>query len=547
MTVRYHINDGKWSKYFPTDIKANPKYWLKSKEVSEKHPYFEDINIRLQDLKNKIHYAINKFQNKRFTRQQVINYMAGKSDYSTVLSYVDTVMREKKSDQNHKYLRSCVRSFENVLGYTLTFEDLMANSEDIFETYNITWKKRIKSGKAKATSYNTYVKGMGIICKYAYRKKDVYEFVEVPDYYKKIETDEIEIKAFTPEEFEKRIDYVENIYDFKALSVWLLMFSLRGMYQADIVTMREDKVEDGKRNKTARKLTSWWNDEQYIHHQRSKTGVNMLIKLHKKPVLQLLQMVKNVIVFLDYPNENRKNVVASINSKVEIYNYDPLEDERFHSNLWKRTADKLRDKFDGMTFKTARKSYATTMKGITNGETDKSIYSQEDISVQLGQSTKYLLDNHYFNYRDAKLMKIVNSIHLRVLEQFKVQELTEMLADKLKDVIRKENLPKWLMGHSGVHKVGREYKVLVGTADKTKPIWENIEPKYKSYFMADESKSKDFWNDIKEQENEIFGDKLKAKATLQRVFKELKERQKESKALDSLLTESGIDTGGAPS
>ena len=544
MTVRYVIQ----KKFYSTKIKANPKYWLKkAKEVSEKHPFFEDVNRQIQELKNKKFYAENKYKNKRFTIQQVINYMAGKCDYSTVMSYVNTVMKESKSDQNYKGFRSAVRSFENTLETTLTFENLMANSYKIFEAYNIAFKKRVKAEEVSPTSYNTYVKNLGIILSYAYKQKDIYERVDVPDEFKSMSVDELEIRSFSTKDVEDRIEKIETIYDFKAISVWLLMFSLRGMYQADIVTMREDRVEDGKRNKTSRKLTSWWNDQQYIHHKRSKTGVNMLIKLHKQSVLKLLQMVKNVIVFLDYPNENRKNIVASINSKVEIYNYDPLENESYHKNIWKKTQEKLSKKFDGLAFKTARKSYTTLMETLK--------YEDKMIKVQVGQSNDMLLKRSYKNYRDPELMKIVDETHLNVLGEFKVQELTEMLADKLKDVIRNDNLPKWLMGHSGVHKVGRAYKILVGTVDKTKPVFEEIEPKYKDYFMSDESKSNDFWNDIKEQEKEIFGDKLKFKGTLQKVFneihnkdskssrimQELRDKQKNSKALKSLLTETGIE------
>ena len=545
VTVRYRINDGKFRKFYATKIKVNPKYWLKKHvEVSELHPAFQDVNKLLQDLKSKKFEAEQKFKDGRFTRQQVINFMSGKSDYSGLMAYNETVLKDKKSDQNYVYLRSCIRSFESTLGIEVTFEELIANGYNLFEDYFNACKKRIKADEFSASSYNSYIKGIGIVCSHAHKNKAIYDEIKIPKEFVSIDTDELEIRSFTTDEIKDRIENVESIYDLKAISMWLLLFSLRGMYPSDIATMRDKNIEDGKRNKTARKLTSWWNDEQYIFHKRAKTGVKMLIKLHRTPVLSLLQMVKNIIVYLDYPNANRQDVIASINNRVEIYNYEPINDTKFHKNLWKRTADKLRLKFDGLVFKSARKSYSTAMKKMVDEK-----YSSEDISLQLGQSCKYLLDNHYVNYRDDELRKVVNDTHLKVLNYFKVDELYQMLAAKLKAIILREKMPKWLMGHSGVHKVGREYKILVGMADKLKPVWEKIDPNYRNYFMNDESKSPDFWKDIKAQEEAIFGAKSEREATLKRVYKALKhpsmvdelmQKNKENKQLKDLLTKEGI-------
>ncbi len=536
-TVRYRINDGKFRKDYSTNIKIDPKYWSKKhKEVSELHPHFEDINRQLQELKNKIFEAENKFKNKRFTRQQVINYMEGKADFSSLIAYCDTVLKDKKSDQNYRYFRNSIRAIESQIGYPLTFEELLANGQEIFEDYYNSSKKRVKEKTLSPSSYNSYIKAIGIICNHAYKNKALYERIEVPFEFKSLKKDEIEITSFTTYELKDRIEKIETIYDWKALSLWLLMFSLRGLYQSDIATMREDNVEDGKRNKTARKLTSWWRDNQYIHHKRAKTGIDMLIKLHKTPVLSLMDMVKNVIVFLDYPNPKRKDVVASINNKVEIYNYDPLENTKFHKNLWKRTADKLRSKFEGLVFKTARKSYVTLMEELN--------YDDKMIKVQVGQSNDMLLGKSYKNYRSPALIKQVNEIHLKVLEKFKVEELRVLLSNKLKSIIEAKKFPKWLMGHSGVHKIGREYKILVGIGKKGNPVYEKIDPKYREYFMADETKSADFYNDINDGIEMFSGE-----TTMQRVFKnlkdhkvykELKEKHEENKALEELLSKDDI-------
>jgi len=551
--LRYRITDGrKFRKEYKTDIWVNAKYWLASQKlVSSLHPNSEDVNRQLKALKDKIFEATNKFNTKRFNREQVINYIEGKSDYSSLKSYVETVLKDVKSNQTYVNYRGNLNAVETAIGRKLTFELLHQESYQMFEKfYNIS-KQRIKEGTFSAKSYNSYRKTISSICNHAKEYKAIHESIEVPKQFMRLSTNgTVEISSFTSEEFKDRIGEIKTIYDWKALSFWLLMFSLRGFYQADLVTMKEKNIEDGKkpkkgkRNETSRQLTKYWRDEQYLFQPRSKTNVEMLIKLHKTPILSLLEVVKNVIVYLDFPNPLRTDVVASINNKIEIYDYAPISNAKFHKNMWAKSQEKMRIKFEGLVFKTARKSYSTLMT--------KMGYKSEDINVQLGQSCQYLLNNSYVNYRDAELIKMVDNIHLKVLNEFKVDELRRLMFDKLKDVIQADNLPKWILGHTGVHKVGKQYKILVGMTNKMKPIWEEIAPEFREYFMADETKSNDFYTDIKEQ-MEYLGLDKKSQAERTKinvlnkfknnpVYKELKEKQKENQALNSLLTKEGIET-----
>ena len=77
-----------------------------------------------------------------------------------------------------------------------------------------------------------------------------------------------------------------------------------------------------------------------------------------------------------------------------------------------------------------------------------------------------------------------------------------------------------------IHKVGREYKVLVGTTEKNKPKWAKIEPEYKWYFKADKSSEIGFWKDEDTWfENKNIGKEKSGKAYVKTLNKKLIEAQ----------------------
>jgi hypothetical protein len=84
-----------------------------------------------------------------------------------------------------------------------------------------------------------------------------------------------------------------------------------------------------------------------------------------------------------------------------------------------------------------------------------------------------------------------------------------------------------------VHKVGREYKVLVGY-ENHKPVWAEIEPKFKSFFKQDKSTEKGYWSDV----DTWLDDKNRIHNTVKKNLesnKWIKEAKKQQKELDSDL------------
>jgi hypothetical protein len=83
-----------------------------------------------------------------------------------------------------------------------------------------------------------------------------------------------------------------------------------------------------------------------------------------------------------------------------------------------------------------------------------------------------------------------------LLEDFKIDAMIKALVKKLHELVNDKRYPKpkWLLQHSSVHKVGREYKVMVGM-ENGKILWEKIDKKYKGYFNKCDRMQKGYWTD----------------------------------------------------
>ena len=97
---------------------------------------------------------------------------------------------------------------------------------------------------------------MAAIYNDAYNNEVVFEKFEVHKNLRPKNTRPKPLQTMSVQVFYDAIKNSKNLYDCQTLGLYLLMFSCRGMYQADIVQMSfENAVFDGKRNpKSALKL-----------------------------------------------------------------------------------------------------------------------------------------------------------------------------------------------------------------------------------------------------------------------------------------------------
>lgn len=488
------INDGKdYRKEISMPLYVDKQHWIqKNKSLKETHQNYEDTTELLNKLKSKCQYALDKFNLKRFTRQQVIDHIQGKSNFKDIISFINSVIKENRKPVTYEDYREKYLAFEGVVSpdNSLTFEDFIVGSYDFFESYFKYGKQKVQvEGKWTKTTYSTRITAVQRLLDYAKDKRVISERIEIPKEFRKVEGLNTPVIAPQNTDIFNSIRNIRTVEQWLTLAQWVLMFNMRGLYQGDIVGLSQEWIIDKKFKKAPRKLKAIHNDEIYIRKPRSKTHQEMIIKLHRDSTLTLIQMIKNVVAYVYFPN--RPEAVADINDWIGIYAYKQDTHTKLHSAVWGTRQRTIREKFN-TRFKDARKSFSTTLKHF---ERENEISTSMGLFLR-GRSTDAIDRDSYIDETDERLFEQLNNAHELVLERFGAQKLVRHLIAKLHELVNEKryNRPKWLLRQSGVHKVGREYKVLVGF-ENNKPVWENIDKKYRKYFSKDQSTKKGYWAD----------------------------------------------------
>ena len=222
-----------------------------------------------------------------------------------------------------------------------------------------------------------------------------------------------------------------------------------------------------------------------------------------------------------------KSILSPINDRIGIVEYDIDKYGENHKHLWKKFNEKSSPL--GIVQSEARHTF--------NQYSQKIFVTPEVRSIMIGHLDKKggrTRQKHYDSYDLPEIVEAVDKAHKDTLDKFGVFELIKMLYAKLEDLVEVNNYPRWLLIQSGVHKVGKEYKVLTGF-EKNKPLWTKIEGKYKSFFRKDQSIEDGFWLD----ENTWFDNDNKVKKA---VLKNLSSNKwiKEAKRQEGELQEAKV-------
>ena len=79
-----------------------------------------------------------------------------------------------------------------------------------------------------------------------------------------------------------------------------------------------------------------------------------------------------------------------------------------------------------------------------------------------------------------------------------MQEIYDLLLAKLKDIVRVQQKPRWIVCHNGIHLVNGKWKIMVEMDGNMEMI--PLDKQYKSYFLKDKRTTKGFYSDEKEQD-----------------------------------------------
>jgi hypothetical protein len=412
-TIRYKVEHQDNRNYINTGIKA-PKKDIDSKNwrVKKSNANQLELNKALESAREKIHTALNRFETKQFTYNQVVSYLKGEIDYGSVDSYIDSVIKESRSDATYLDYRNTLNAFKHHLSIEkstkVTFKEFAS-----FEVLDRFKRNAINNGAA-GTSINSYFNKIRAVLNDAYDKGYIYEKFTLKRSLKVTAKPSKPIQSITSEEFKDAIDKVKTIYDAQALALYLLMFGLRGMYLTDIVALKDAEFKCNDFDKKNAYLNLFNDDHKYIIHRRVKTKNRMNDDLIIRLDFMIPALI-NITKALFKITHHGRGLISS--NKLALFDYD-LNDSRLHKNIWDIYQKRIK-KLLGFSFKTARKTYNTFATELEVSNTIRDIL--------LGHAPQSINERHYVNRKTIKLSEKVQEAHTEILEDFEFESLAMQL------------------------------------------------------------------------------------------------------------------------
>jgi hypothetical protein len=415
-TVLITLVDGRdWRKKISTDITIEKKFWDdKGQRIKTAYGNSEILNQKIDDLGDKIRTAIDKFSANQFTREQVVSYVSGKTDFDSVDGYIESVIKNSRSTPTYIDYKTAINSLKahtGIIDRKLLFHDVNFRLLSDFK------QKSVEVGMSPA-SFNSYLTKIRAVMNDAYNKGYIFDKFEL-DRRLRRPVKKRELLTATPKDILSAIGRIKSIHDWQSVGFWVLMFSMRGMYPADVATL------------TFANLSRSDDQVTRIKHTRSKTSESanedLLIRIEDK-VLDLILSLKHSVIFTHLPK--KAEVVAQWGDLIGIFAYDPNRDYALHQNTWRLYKKKVRT-LTGYPYKSARKTFDTIALELSVPDTVR--------RVLLGHADPSML-SHYDNTQTRRFKEQVEQAHRMVLRDFQTEEIIDALLDKL-DAL---NAPKWI-------------------------------------------------------------------------------------------------------
>ena len=420
-TIRYDISHTdfqgvKLRKAVSTGIKVLSKdvdvrnWRVKTSSINQK-----ELNIALENCKEKVSIALTKFETKQSTFQQIISYLKGDVDYGSVDKYIETVIQDSKSVQTYNDYRSTLKAFKK----HLSIPPKQEVSFQEYSSYELLDKFKRKASESIAnTTINSYFAKIRAVLNDAYEKGYIHDKFELKRGLRLPPRPSQKIETITSEEFEEAIKKANDIYEVQALALYLLMFGLRGMYNSDIVALKDAEYKCNDFDKKNPYLNLFNDGNKYIIHRRVKTknrsNDDLVIRIN-----DYIPFLLNNLKRLFKITHKGENILSS--NKLALFDYD-LNNLKVHKRIWGRYQKKLIKLLD-YNFKTARKTYNTYATELEVSNTVRNIL--------LGHSPQSVNEKHYINRRTIKISEKVQQAHTEILEDFRFEDLSMMLYIKM--------------------------------------------------------------------------------------------------------------------
>ena len=388
-----------------TSITIKPSDWL-TRNYQAKGTALNSIiiNRKLIEITNNMNLAWSLFENDSYTWDELCRRLNGGSPEEGVEGFIEDVLKPRMKLTTYQSYKYSYKALLKVLDVsTMSFKEL---NYDAIDKAVMIWKNQEKS----PSSIETYLKHLGVIINEANDRGIVnYRFEKKKKWRVKKHTKVVE--SATTEQLLDSIKNVNNIYDFQAFAFWLLMFCMRGLYPRDIIKMHlHELVNESEQYK-----------KRYVKHKRSKTGEPMNILYSCEPTEQIINSLQCSIT---YTHLNRSISYPDVYPKGwhTLMMFEYKEEE--HKNVWDVYTKRCR-KITGVPFKVARKtfeSYALLLD--VSAEVRYRLLGHQDRSIK----------SSYQNWEWDRISAKVDEAHLKVLKEFRVEEVWYKLRKRGKDI-----------------------------------------------------------------------------------------------------------------
>ena len=408
-------------------IKVKPSDW-NSRNNQVKGTALDSIivNRKLTEITNNMNLAWSLFESGSYTWDELCVKLGGgnAATNENLQGFLETVLKAKYDNRNsYKTYEGVVQAVYKEAG---TDKILLADLTNEFIDKCVQgWKKRLSN-----SSVRTYLTHLGKIKNLAYQKGLISEPFIRRDEWKVKRGSSIKIvETVKTEDFIEAIPKANDIYDIQALFFYLLMFCLRGLYQADLVTMHKYannlSIDGGKGG-------GFEGKRFYIKHERSKSGELMEIKINIYPTHNLIAILALLVERTHKQKINKRTGKPFIKGTYDvtpkagggwIFDYD-LNDTTVHKNVWDVYQKRIK-KLLGKPFKTARKTFESYALKLA---------ISQDIRYKLLGYANPTIKAHYQDWEWDELKQQVDEAHELVLKEYRVEDIYKAIHRRGKEL-----------------------------------------------------------------------------------------------------------------
>ena len=383
------------------------------------------INRKLTDITNNMNLAWSLFESGSYTWDEFCVKLGGgnAATNENLQGFLETVLKAKYDNRNsyNTYDGVVQAVYKEVGSKKILLADL---TNEFIDKCVQGWKKRLSP-----TSVRTYLTHIGKIKNLAYQKGLISEPFIRRDEWKVKKGSSIKIiETVKTADFFEAIPKANDIYDIQALFFYLLMFCLRGLYQADIVTMHKYS-----NNLDINDSEAGWDKRRFIKHERSKSGELMEIKINIYPTHSIIAILALLVERTHKQKTNKRtgkpfkkggyNVIPEKMSDGWIFAYD-INDTLIHKNVWDVYQKRIK-KLLGKPFKTARKTFESYALKLA---------ISQDIRYKLLGHANPTIKAHYQDWEWDELKLQVDEAHLNVLNEYKAKEIYKAIYSRGKEL-----------------------------------------------------------------------------------------------------------------